>query len=213
MTDAVHDLINPWTDVVEAGRKYQAVDHDPLLVTLRTMIRSNTGGTTPGATRDADRSIMNLEALTTWERITGDVRTLTRRHTKDRPNPLLGYAIRTLAGTLDALWASHQITEPDYLHAIRRGKAWRAMIWGLLHKPREKELTEPCPYCEQAKAVTATGEIQAALVAYYQQGVTPTAQCRACGTMWVGEGQLVILGEMIGATLDTDTLHEMGVNV
>lgn len=210
MDDAIHDLVHPWTDVVTVSRKYQPVDHQPLLVILRDTIRSSTGGTTPGASPDHDRNVLNLEAYALWERITLDVRTLTRKHTKDRPNPLLGYAVQSLAGKLDALWASNQILEADYLYAVRRAKAWRAQIWALLHKPREVELLAPCPYCDQRDYITDDGEVGCALVAYYQQGSTAMAKCHHCHTMWVGEGQLIVLGEMIGATLDEAALAEMG---
>lgn len=210
MTDAIHDLVNDWTDVVTVGRKYQPVEHGPLLVTLRAQIRSSSGGTTPGATADHDRNVINLEAFALWERITRDVLMLTRKHTKDRANPMLGYAVKSLAGKLDALRASNQLTEQDHEYAIRRAKAWRAQIWGLLHKPREVELLAPCPYCEQAKVSTDDGDVESALVAYYQQGSEPSAKCKHCGTIWIGEGQLIVLGEMIGATLDQDALAEMG---
>lgn len=212
MIDATRDLIAPWTDVVHTGdrtKPYKPVDHEPLLITLRVLIRSSTGGNTSGATVDSERSILNLEAFALWEQITQDVMFLTKKHTKDRPNPMLGAAVRMLSERLDALWNSNQITESDYLSAVRRARSWRTRIWGILHKPREKEL-EFCPACEQSRIVNADGEVQAALVAYYAQGTEPTAKCRHCGTEWVGEGALIVLGKMIGAELDEAALEEMG---
>lgn len=213
MLTTVNDLINRWTDIVHTDdrkKPYKPVDHDPLLVTLREAIRSSTGGTTSGASDDAARNMLNLEAFELWEQITADVAHLTRKHTKDRPNPLLGYAVKHIGERIDALWNTNQITETDREYAIRRAKAWRARIWGLLHKPREKDL-DHCPECEHAKIVNADGEIQAALVAYYQQGTEPVAKCRHCGWVWEGEAQLIILGRRLGAAIDEEALAEMGV--
>lgn len=210
MTDATNDLVNPWTDAVRAHGSYKAVDQVPLLVMLQNAVRSSTGGTAAGATDPAERNTMNLEAFELREQITQEVLMLTRKHTKDRPNPMLGYAVRHLAEKLDALRNSSQVTEHDYLYAIRRAKSWRERIWGLMHKPGEKEL-DFCPACNVAKVTNADGEIQAALVAHYSQDAEPVAKCRHCGTEWEGQGQLLVLGRMIGATADQDTLDEMGI--
>jgi len=212
MASAVHDLITPWTDIVQTGDvkiPYKPVDHDPMFVTLRMLIRSSTGGTASGASDDAARNVLNLEAFKLWEQITNEVALLTRKHTRDRPNPMLGAAVHRLAGSLDTLWNTHQITEPEYLHAIRSAETWRARIWKLLHKPREKELAY-CPACEQTKVISPDGELQAALIAYYSPDAAPTARCRHCGSEWVGEGALIILGKMLGAELDETALTEMG---
>lgn len=211
MVDAVHDLVHSWTDVVTIGRTYQAVDHDPLLVTLRQTIRSNPGGSTAGASDDATRNVLNLEAFTIWEHITIDVRTLTRNHTRDNPNPLLGLAIQRLAERLDAAHHTNQIPEHEYLSAVRKANGWRTRIWALLHKPREVEITAPCPIdeCSARWVQTADGDIQSALVAYYQHGGEETARCRACGTAWDGRHALIRLGEMIDAPIDRDTVNEL----
>ena len=212
MTDAVNDLINPWTDVVTSGavRGYQAVEHEPLLVMLKTAIRSSSGRTSAGRSDDAARNILNLNAFELWESISRDVHTFTRRHTRDNPNPILPYAVRTLAEHVDALWANHQITETDRAHLIRKAATWRDRIWELFDPPTEKELLAPCPSCDQTKITNTDGDIQTALIAYYRPGGQPSARCRHCGMMWEGEGQLIILGRMIGAELDTDALAEMG---
>lgn len=211
MTDATHDLTSSWTDVVSVNGKYKPVDHEPLLVTLRTAIRSSTGGTAAGASDDAARSILNLEAFELWEQITWEVNMLTRQHMKDRANPMLGSAVAHLAVRLDALRNTNGITESDYLDALHRGSGWRTRIWAMLNKPREKELLAPCPSCEQEKCVNNDGEVQSALVAYYRPDASPSARCRSCGMDWVGEGQMVILGRMLGAELDEGVLTEMGV--
>lgn len=219
VTEAANDLINPWTDVVETGgaKRYAPVEHEPLLVTLRAAIRSSTGGTTSGASDDATRNLLNMEAFGLWERITADVRTLTRRHLRDRPNPLLGYAVRTLTERLDALHNTNQITSTDYEHAIRRARQWREQIWSLLHKPKEMELTAPCPallpdgtVCGVEKIINDDGDLSTALIAYYQDGTDPVARCRACGTTWEGDAPLMLLGEQIGADADKETLTELG---
>ena len=210
MTDAVHDLINDWTDAQRTGSGIKAIDHPPLLVTLQNAIRSSVGGTTSGASDPAERVPLNVEAFELQASIARDVAHLTRAHTKDRPNSLLGFAVRTLAGKLDALWATNQIAEHDYQAAIRRAQSWRERIWAMLHKPREKELAF-CPACEEAKVTNGEGDTQAALVAYYSDDTEPFASCRNCAREWVGEAQLIALGVLIGATPDQETLTAMGV--
>jgi hypothetical protein len=212
LTDAVKELIHPWTDVVTTGGRngYTAIDHEPLLTMLRTAIRSSSGRTASGRSDDAARNILNLQAFELWEAIARDVLTYTRRHTRDNPNPILHAAVENLAEKVDALWAGNQITEADLNHLIRRAQTWRHQIWELFDPPTEKEILAPCPNCEQAKVANPDGEIQSALIAYYRTGGSPTARCRHCGMIWEGEGQLIILGRRIGAELDTATLEEMG---
>lgn len=212
MLDTVKPLIAPWTDVVQGGgtRGYQAVDHEPLLSMLRTAIRSSSGRTASGRSDDAARNIINLQAFELWESITRDVLMFTRRHTRDNPNPMLAAAVRNLAEKVDALWANHQITETDRGHLIRKAEGWKSRIWELFDPPHEKELMAACPTCEQAKVSNAEGDLQSALIAFYRPGGQPSARCRHCGTSWEGEGQLIILGQMIGAELDTAALAEMG---
>lgn len=212
MTDAVRDLIHPWTDVVATGgrRSYQAVEHEPLLLMLRTAVRASTGRTASGRSDDAARSVINLQAFELWESITRDVLTFTRRHTRDNPNPMLGAAIDNLATKVDALWAIHQITEPDRAHLIRKAEGWRARILELFDPATELELLEPCPACEQRHVFNTDGEQQSALIVTHKPKEKPAARCRHCGTMWEGEAQLVILGAMIGAVIDTEALTEMG---
>lgn len=216
MTDATHDLTHPFTDVVRTDdpkAPYKPVDHEPLLVTLRKAVRASLGGTTDGGIPGdvSARSLLNGQAFMLWEQIERDVQQATRTHLRDRPNPMLGYAVRQLAEHVDALWNTTQITEPDYLWLIRKAKGWKRSIWELLDPPVEKELIGACPRCEQEKITNQDGELVSALIAYYRKGLEPVARCRHCGEVWQGEGQLVILGRLIGAELDTDTLTEMGI--
>lgn len=212
MLETVEPLIAPWTDVVQGGgtRGYQAVDHEPLLTMLRTAIRSSSGRTASGRSDDAARNIINLSAFELWESITRDVHMFTRRHTRDNPNPMLGAAVKNLAEHVDALWANHQITENDRAHIIRKAEGWKTRIWELFDPPVERELTEPCPACEQRYVYTADGDQQAALIVTHRTGQQPTAMCRHCGKPWVGEAQLIMLGKMIGAEVDQAALEEMG---
>ena len=215
LTEAVHDLIHPWTDVIrtdDVKNPYKPVEHEPLLVMLRKAVRASTGRTSAGRSDDSARSILNLQAFTLWEQITGDVRGWTRRFVRDNPNPLLGYAISNLASHVDALWNTSQITESEYLYLIRRMKNFRHQIWDLFNVPVEKELGV-CPECEQGKIINQEGIMQTALVAYYRHGYDPVARCRSCGYSWQGEAQLVILGKRIGAEMDLEALAEMGVHV
>lgn len=215
MTDAVHDLVNPWVDVIRTDDRktpYKPVDHEPLLVMLRKAVRASTGRTAAGRTDSAERSLLNVKAFDLWNQIGREVAQATRRHTRDRANPLLGYALRTLAEKIDALWNVNQISEDDYLHLIRRARAWRYQILAIFDPPVEKELGE-CPECEQGKVLDDDGLMQTALVAYYRHGYEPVARCKHCGYTWQGEAQLVILGKRIGANMDVDTLTEMGVHV
>lgn len=215
MTAAVDTLIHPWTDVVQSGavRGYQAVDHEPLLTMLRTAIRSSSGRTASGRSDDAARNIINLQAFELWESIARDVLMFTRRHTRDNPNPILPTAIGNLAAHVDTLWTNHQITETDRAHLIRKAEGWRDRIWELFDPPTELELTEPCPTCEQRYVHNAEGEQQSALIVTHKQSKQPVARCRSCGYLWEGEAQLVILGRMIGAEIDTAALEEMGSDI
>lgn len=214
MTEAVHDLVHAWTDVVPTGSRtgLTAVDHEPLLTMLRTAIRSSSGRTASGRSDDSARNPLNIEAFELWEQITRDVLMATRKHTRDNPNPMLAMAVQSLAGKVDALWANHQILEHEYQALIRKAHTWRAKIWQLFHKPTEREL-EFCPACEQSKYINNDGEISAALVAFQIDGEQPYAKCRSCGVVWQGEAQLLILGRMLGATMDTETLRDMGYDI
>src|SRR5690606_16645238 len=118
LTDATHDLTNPFTDVVRTDdpkAPYKPVDHEPLLVTLRKAVRASLGGTAAGRSDASARSLLNQQAFMLWEQIERDVQQATRTHLRDRPNPLLGYAVQILAERVDALWNTNQITEAEYL--------------------------------------------------------------------------------------------------
>lgn len=215
MTDAIHDLVHPFTDVIRTDdrkKPYKPVDHEPLLVMLRRAVRSSTGRTASGRTDPSARSIIDITAFELWERIEQSVLMDTRRYLRDRPNPMLGTALIALAAGVDALWNQGQITEEDHQRLIRRAEGWKRGVWEILIPLVEKELGV-CPECEIGKIINDDGIMQTALVAYYRHGYEPVAKCRHCGYTWQGEGQLVILGRRIGATMDLDALRDMGVPV
>lgn len=214
-TDTIHDLVNPFTDVIRTDDRkhpYKPVDHEPLLVMLRNAVRASTGRTASGRTDPASRSVIDLAAFELWERIEQSVLMDTRRYLRDRPNPMLGYALTNLAQGVDALWNAGQITETDYTRLISKAEGWKRAVWEILIPQVEKELGV-CPKCDVGKIVNDDGLMQTALVAFYRHGYQPVARCRHCGEIWQGEAQLVILGRMIGAELDMEALAEMGVRV
>ena len=212
---AIDILTKPWTDVLspqESGAgKYYPIDYPPMLDMLDEAKRSSLGGTSAGRSPDAERSLLNLKAFSLYEHIDGTTRAWWRETSKSRCPDDLRVALASLFGTLNALHASHQITDNRYGHITRQFPRWRVQIWELFDPPIVKELTGACPNCDETTYSNPEGERSPALLAFYWKGIRPEAKCQRCGEHWVGEGQLISLGRVLGATMDEDALREMGI--
>lgn len=213
--NAIDVLTHKWTDVLsprESGTgKYQPIDYPPLLDMLKEAIGSSLGKTGAGRSPDAERNIMNLRAFALWQHIDGTTRAWLRDLSKQRPSKELKDALVQLGGLLEALHASNQIKESRYLHILEQFPRWRSQIWEMFDPPTMKELIGACPNCGETSYVNLEHVTSPALIAYYWKGIQPEAKCQQCGDRWSGERALLDLGYHIGASVDEETLHEMGV--
>lgn len=213
--NAINVLTHAWTDVLsprESGTgKYQPIDYPPLLDMLKEAIGSSLGKTGAGRSPDAERNIMNLKAFALWQHIDGTTRAWLHDLSKQRPSGNLKHALVQLWGLLDALHASNQIKESRYLHIVEQFPRWRAQIWEMFDPPIVKDLIGACPNCNETSYRNLENAKSPALIAYYWKGIQPEAKCQCCGERWVGESQLISLGRVLGASVDEEALHEMGV--
>lgn len=217
MSEAVDCLTRKWVDVVtviESGdRRYIPVDHAPLLDMLRDAVRSDIGVSTPGARSASDKNVIDLGAFTLWETIDGTSRAWWRELSKSRPSEDLKDLVRELAGLLLAQRASGQVDDVMFVRVSGQFGTWREQIWNLFDPPVVKELTGPCPHCEERWIYAQDGSKGSALIVYYVRSEMPEAKCQRCGEVWVGAKQLLTLGFHLGATVDVAGLREMGVDV
>ena len=213
--NAVNVLTHPWSDVLtpkESGTgTYQPIDYPPLLDMLKQAIGSSTGKTQSGKSPDAERSLLNLQAFALYEHIDGTTRAWLRELSTVPAKANLKEALTQLAGLLQALHASNQIKEQRYTHIAAQFGRWRKQIWEMFDPPTVKDLIGKCPNCDEAAYYNLEGGKSTALIAYYWRGVEPQAKCQRCGEAWAGERQLLELGFHLGATMDEETLREMGV--
>lgn len=213
--NAVKVLAAPWSDVLgpkESGNgKYRAIDYPPLLDMLREAVGSSLGKTQSGKSADAERNILNLRAFSLWEHIDGTVRAWLKQLTTAPAKPELKDALMQLDGLLTALHASSQIKEVEYLRIRGQFPRWREQIWEMFDPPTVKDLIGECPNCNETAYYALDGAKSSALIVYYWKGLTPEAKCQRCGEHWSGEGQLLVLGRVLKATVDEDALREMGV--
>ena len=209
MTIAVDRLTKPWTDVHSVEGEYKAVDYDPLLDMLRAAISSSVGRTDAGRSGADERNVLNLHAFTVWERIDGQTRAwLGELHTK-APRDLKA-AVVALEAHVQALWASDQIKENDFVRFGDMAQRWADDIWAIFDPPVTKEILGACPECGERDYFGLEGERSAAITAYYWRGVEPTAKCQRCAREWKGRTELIQLAYRIGATVDEDALRDMG---
>jgi len=210
---AVARLTQPWTDVIaprEAGDKYATIEYDPLIDMLQQAVRSSLGRTTSGPGSSGDRSPIDLKSFETLERIDGIARAWASEFQLSTKEPLKD-TVTQVAAKMEALWASNAVTEVVYVGVQRNLITWVDDIWALFNPPTRKELTAPCPRCEQRYFFTTDGERQAALIAQYWHGLAPEAECQRCGARWLGEKELLELGYSIRANVNEDELRTMGV--
>lgn len=209
--NAVHRLTEEWTDVVapiNAGDKYKAITHEPLLVMLRQAVSSGLrAGSSPSPTNDV--GIINLKALELQERIDGWVRAFARDSGLEHKGELAGVASALLV-RIEALWSSGNLTESVYLGVTSGFVGFADEIWGMFHPPVVKELAGECPECG-ARYIVKDGDRQSALVARYWSGVRPEAECRSCNRKWSGERELLELGYSIKANVDHEVLKDLGL--
>lgn len=213
--NAVDDLVRPWTDVLsprESGTgKYVPIDYPPLLDMLERAVASSLGRTQSGRSADAERSILNLQAFDLREHIDGTVRAWWSELSKEKCPTELKTVLLGLVDRLDNAHGSGRLKDSEYSHICAMFPRWRQKIWDLFNPPIVKELLGECPHCGTKTHIGADGSQSTALVAYYWKGLEPEAKCQNCGDKWRGDGQLVVLGRMLGATQDEDLLREIGV--
>jgi hypothetical protein len=209
LAHAVDKLTKPWTDVLTVEGEYRSVDYEPMLDMLRNAIHSSVGRTESGRSDTAARSVMNLRAFTLWERVDGQTRAWLGQLNTPAPKDLKA-AVVALYVHVNNLWASQQITEPEYARYAGMLERWPEDIWVIFDPPVEKEIIGTCPGCGEKDYFGPEGERSAAIRAYYWRDVEPAAQCQRCAQEWKGRTQLIQLAYRIGATVDEDALRDMG---
>lgn len=190
--------------------RYEQVDYDPLLDSLRAAISSSLGKTAGGVSPANTRNALNLQAFELWELIDGLVRSWAQRLEVQRSDDLK-QLLRRLYIRVEGMGKD----ERDPREFARMVKGWVTSIDNLFDPLREKELIADCPMpeCGQRYVKDEHGDLRAALILYYRQDAQPEAKCRSCGTVWEGPRMLLTLGYSIGANTDEDALREMGVRV
>jgi len=214
MQSNVHALTRQWSDVLSPKESstgtYMPIDYPPLLDMLKEAIGSSTGKTQSGKSPDAERSLLNLQAFSLYEHIDGTTRAWLRDLSKMPAQADLKAAVNQLAGLLQALHASSQIKEQQYSHIVAQFGRWRSQIWEMFDPPSVKDLLGSCPNCGETAYVNLEGGKTPTLIAFYSKGLEPFAKCQRCGERWSGVAELLDLGVHLGATMDEETLREMG---
>lgn len=111
--------------------------------------------------------------------------------------------------------ARGELADGQWLQVCEEVESWAARIEAEQNvRPRQMELTVPCPRCE-TRWVLDDGERRAAVVIEYAEGRAPIAECRAevCEALWVGWDQITKLGFSVQASVDTAVLASCGIHI
>lgn len=210
----VRVLSEDHVDNVWTGETIRSLDRAPLMADLRRAISGDMGRSAArGASNPETRSVLDLDAFTMYEDISGRVDAFYKALTGSRPRETPEATLRAWYVAFRAFFLSGHYTPAQALRVEKQLGRFVYRIQSYLDPPRMKELIGACPIdgCGKEFHRADGGSVQSALYASYKAGEQPFAKCRACGSEWVGVGPLVILGRHIGATANEDALREMGV--
>lgn len=184
------------------GAEYECA---ALLEQLRDARTSSIGA--GGGGGSGDGGLINVAAFTMWEQIDGVARAWLRELGNFQGDDLAG-VIKRLPAAIQAAHAN-SIVDDDMRERLDAMFAqWVAMIEDLFDPPSQKELTAPCPKCEQ-RYYEHDDTRQAAVVIPVKKGRAIIAECRCCGAMWATEAQLLELAEGMGIEVDFAALREL----
>lgn len=186
-----------------------------LLEQLREAVTSSLGAGSSGRSNSTDGGLLNLAALTLWERIDSDARAWQRELTGDHRGDLHD-VIRGLPAAIQAAHVNGTIDDDLRERLDSMPAIWVAQIEDLFDPPHMKELTAPCPECGERyykaecieKGAVIDTILAAAVVIPVKRGRAIVAECRTCGAMWATETQLVELADGMGINVDFVALRE-----
>jgi hypothetical protein len=208
-------LTEPWTMVVAAAN-YRATEFPPLLDLLQGLVTPSAGKTVGGVSAPSERNVLDVKALD----LLMSVEDVVGAWLFEWNTPLskgqdgLVVRVRVFAKLLEVRWQSGGVTETQYTHLTATLIRWAGQIWDLVEPPLQVPLRDAtCPECRRAKWVNENDEITDALVVSYRDGGDVQAACRwnSCTFLATGDRALLELGYHVGATVDEDTLRDMGV--
>jgi hypothetical protein len=218
MTESVHKLTEPWTLVLtprEAG-EYRAQDFPPLLDMLAGLVTPNSGRTRGGVNDPSTRSVVDVKAL---DLLVGIQDVVGAWSVEFRVQGFTGLSLVTqtarVAAAIDTAWRTGQLLEHDYTRRLNMFDRWAAQVWDLVEPPLTVPLREAtCPECGRSKWANENDEWVDNLLVSFRDGGDVQAECRwvSCTFLAVGPRALRDLGFHVGATVDDDTLKEMGVS-
>ncbi|QIK63202.1 hypothetical protein G7068_08330 [Leucobacter viscericola] len=208
---AIVRLTQPHTEMTEAG----AVDWPPLLDWLD---RSITEVVKRGGAGSNGLGIpINFGAL----RVLNDIRRANGRIREGLYLAKQSGSNALLADVAEAWTVARrsrsqgELADGQWLQVCEEVESWVVRIEAEQNvRPRQMELTVPCPRCE-ARWVLDGGERRAAVVIEYAEGRAPIAECRAeeCEALWVGWSEITKLGFSVQASVDTAVLESCGIRV
>lgn len=210
----MNELSRPYMERVFTGSTNVLLDREPLLEQLRVGMYGDMGKTESGKSAAAqERSVLDITAFTMYEDITGRIEAYHRHLTGKPKRDLPEDTLRAWYVAFDSNYRAGKYTDGQMLRTLRQLEQFAARIKAHFDPPRVKEIAGACPNdgCGIAEVNAPDGSRQTALYAAYKNGIEPSVKCRACGAERFGERTLLELGYHLGATVDEDTLREMGV--
>lgn len=216
MTDSsVKKLVNPWVAVVKVEGAWVAQDFPPLLDMLATLVVPDKGRTMGGVNDPSTRSVVDVKALDLLMHIQDVVGSwVTEFRVSGFTPDTLATRANGLNLMIEARWRTSQMTEADYLRRLAYFDRWAAQIWDLVEPPLQVPLRDAtCPQCDRAKWVNENDEWTDNLLVSFRDGGEVQAECRwsSCTFLAVGPRALRELGFHVGATVDDETLKDMGI--
>lgn len=215
-----------WQDTLDAdllakgrvkvtGRELVTVNRDSLIGQLRAAIRSSLS--TPADTirgGGAQMGGLNVTALMMYEEISERVISAWHDLTGQRSKELPEIVLRHWYMHARNLHESGQWSEQQIRAWTSITSGWVRQIEAMFDPETIKELAGPCPNCESARFFDKKESVEkSALFIHFKDDIEPEAVCRACGWTETGPRRLLELGYHLGATVDEETLKDMGVIV
>jgi len=212
---AVHRLTEPWTIVLPSAG-YRAQEFAPLIDILQGLVTPNAGRTVGGASAPSQRNVLDVKALDLLMSIEDVVGAwLYEWNTPlSKGQDSLRVRVAVFAKLLDIRWKTGGVAETAHAHLTGTLIRWAGLIWDLVEPPLQVPLRDAsCPECGRAKWVNENEEVSDALLVSYRDGGEVMAECRwaSCTFIASGDRALLELGYHVGATVDEDTLREMGI--
>lgn len=212
---SVKKLVSPWVAVVKAQGAWVAQDFPPLLDMLATLVVPNNGRTKGGVNDPSTRSVVDVKALDLLMHIQDIVGSWVAEFRMGGFTPdTLTTRVDGLNLLIEARWRTSQMLESDYLRRLAYFDRWAAQIWDLVEPPLQVPLRDAtCPECGRAKWANDSEEWVDNLLVSYREGGEVQAECRwaSCTFLATGDRALLELGYHVGATVDEETLKDMGV--